>query len=93
MYLFRIIIAIETFWERKRNAAKLDFLNKLMELSNKLRKYFFNLKLQESEKLLKLITEIEKEKNKALELERIKVEVQENANNIPEEELSQGMMR
>lgn len=87
-----LIIAIETFWERKRNAVKLDLLNKLMELSNKLRKYFINLKLKESEKLLKLITELEEEKNRALELERIKVVVEENANNIPEdEEVFQGM--
>jgi hypothetical protein len=69
-----LINVIETFWKNKRIAVKLDLLEKLINLSNKLREYIFELRLEESKKLSKLHDEFE--------LERSKIEVQENINNL-----------
>ncbi len=69
-----LINVIETFWQNKRIAVKLDLLEKLINLSNKLREYIFELRLEESKKLSKLHDEFE--------LERSKIEVQENINNL-----------
>lgn len=80
-----LIKVIAIFWKNKINAAKLDFLDKLIKLTNKLLEYIFKLKLEESQKLLKLNDEL-KEKFDELELERVKIEVQKNADKIQEEE-------
>lgn len=72
-----LIKVIAIFWENKRNAAKLDFLDKLLKFTNKLLEYISKLNLEESQKLLKLNDEL-KEKFDELELERIRQEEQEN---------------
>lgn len=73
-----LINVIETFWKNKRIAAKLDFLDKLLKLTNKLLEYISKLNLEESQKLLKLNDEL-KEKFDELELERIRQEELENS--------------
>lgn len=69
-----LINVIETFWNKKRIAAELVLLEKLIKLSNKLNNYIFERGLKESEKLSKLYAEFELEKNK--------IEVEENAKNL-----------
>lgn len=69
-----LINVIETFWKNKLIAAKLDLLEKLINLSNKLHKYISDLRLEESKKLSKLHDEFE--------LKRTKIEVEEHTNNL-----------
>ena len=45
-----LVIVIETFWARKCNKNKLDFIEKLKEISNKLHKYIIDIKPKEHEK-------------------------------------------
>ncbi len=78
-----LVIVIETFWARKCNIAKLDFIEKLKEISNKLHKYIIDIKPKEHEKflmlkLLLLDNELEDKKIDILKLEKIKLEVQKN---------------
>ncbi len=80
-----LIEVIETFWKNKRNAAELDFLDKLRKLINTLLTYISKLKLKESEELLKLYNEL-KAKIEELELEKTKIEIQKNVEKIKKQE-------
>lgn len=64
-----LIKVIAIFWENKRNSSKLDFLDKLIKLTNKLLEYISKLNLEESQKLLKLNDELENERIRLEELE------------------------
>lgn len=78
-----LVIVIETFWARKCNDAKLDLIEELIKLSNKLQEYILNIKSKELEKffilkLLALEDELEDKKIDILKLEEMKSEVEKN---------------